>query len=578
MADTSEAKNISAERQRGPLYWFFYNLRKRTLSALKNLFQKRPILGIFLSLLLIHGIISGRAFYQPVFLFARKYFVVAILIIIALYLLYRIYHKAKLWGRIGSIVGAAAIAVIMWFYGAPMVNYLALYYHFNSIEKVELAELPVTGFERIQPWNSVKTLIDQEALNETQSATDPHFIRRTDGRFDFTSAIGPSPRYPFQRLTYNMTEILSVSATKSLDFSRDNRHDVNFDVGESLLFSKKVESAAVKKFSPWKFLSYSPDEVRFLEDADGNWVQVVSLIKWKGFLFPRPVFGGVMVIPQRKPGFGEVVKRVYLGKGEYIAPEEIPEYPWLEGQNLVPDRVTRFTAESFRFDEGFLAPFPGLHEGDIRIPDLPDDRNPMPFYAWFNFDGVSRRADNQLYAYFGLEPYSKKQGLNMSLFIPGDGDDRVFYYDHAEKGSGLSGSSAVPAKIKESRKNYDWAVNVPVESRPFIRDIGGERRFFWLTTVVTKVTEGEDGFIGGSNPEVTLTDAVRSKVVWLDDISAEDSGEWETYLLEQLHREWDLPKPVKEEDKPVEIPPVDEAQQGTDSAVQATPVDTLNQL
>ena len=62
----------------------------------------------------------------------------------------------------------------------------------------------------------------------------------------------------------------------------------------------------------------------------------------------------------------------------------------------------------------------------------------------------------KLYNYFGLEPYEEaKKGLSVSLFIPGDGMREIFYIDHTTSGTAYVGSSAVSAKIIESRKEYD---------------------------------------------------------------------------------------------------------------------------
>ena len=32
-----------------------------------------------------------------------------------------------------------------------------------------------------------------------------------------------------------------------------------------------------------------------MKNDAGEWVEVVSLIKWKGFFFPYPTFGGVVI-------------------------------------------------------------------------------------------------------------------------------------------------------------------------------------------------------------------------------------------------------------------------------------------
>jgi len=545
MSASTATPNPEAAPERSRLYWFFFHLRRRTVGALWQWTRRNPLLGGITYVVLLALLYAFRASYQPAFLFLRKYFVLALAIGVLLYLLHRVYRRAKTTGKIMVVLTTAALAAGVWFWGAPMVNYLASYYHYRSLNKVELAELPLTGHERIQPLNSVATMADQEALNETQSASSPDFIRRADGRFDFSMAVGPSPDYPLQRLTRPVDQIISVSATSPApDFSADNRYAVHFDVGEQLLFGRNVRGVAIRKFSLGQYLSCQPDQVRFMEDDQGRWVQVVSLVRWKGFLFPRPVFGGVLVMDQRTPGPGAMAERIFLGRGRYYSPQALASIGWLKGQNLLPERASRFTAQSFRFHRGFLAPFPGYHEGDVRIPQLPDDLNGMPYVTWFNFDGVAANAENGLYDYYGLEPFLVgKSGLNLSLFLPGDGSPEVFFMDHSRLESGLFGSSAVPVKVRESRKEYDWSASAAVESRPFIRDIGDKRRFFWLTTVVTRSDAGSKGFVGGSMPDITLTDALGRQVVWVDRQQIADTRLWEQQIIREIGANWGLPDP-----------------------------------
>ncbi len=548
---TEESSSSQHEKDHGPLFWFFYHFQRRVFGGTWRFARRRPFTAFFLFLVVAGFLVAGRALYQPAFLFLRKYFVVGLAVVIVLYLLSRIFSKAKVGGKIAVVLVSLGLGAGLWFWGAPMVNYLALYYHFQSIQKIELAELPLTGNERVQPLNSIATMAAQEALNETQFASSPDFIRRQDGRFDFSMAVGPSPSYPFQRLTQNITQVISVSATSPApDFSGANRHPVNFDVGEQLLFSRRTSASVIRGFSFSRFFSDQPDQVRFMEDGSGKWVQVVSLVHWKGFIFPRPVFGGVVIVEQQEPGFASILERIFLGKGRWISPSEISDIPWLNGQNLMPEQASRFTAESFRFQRGFLAPFPGYHEGDIRVPNLPDDQNGMPYVTWFNFDGVASLADNGLYDYYGLEPYLEgKSGLNLSLFLPGDGDPQVFFLDHSKQESGFFGSSAVPVKVRESKKEYDWSASAAVESRPFIRDLAGKRRFFWLTTVVTKSDAAGKAFVSGSMPDITLTDALGRQVIWVDRKTIADTKKWEEQILREIGPVWGIqPEPEPQPD------------------------------
>src|SRR5262249_10844260 len=135
---------------------------------------------------------------------------------------------------------------------------------------------------------------------------------------------------------------------------------VHFATGENLLLWHCTELNVIRAFGPWRYLNYEPGEVKYVTDDNGHWVQVVSLIRWRGWFFPIPEFGGVQVIQQETGGgLGTILMHSLAGIGHWIPPDEIPKHAFLRGQSLVPRPVSRFIAQSFRFQGGFLAPFPG---------------------------------------------------------------------------------------------------------------------------------------------------------------------------------------------------------------------------
>ena len=411
-----------------------------------------------------------------------------------------------------------------------MYRYLGLYYHYQTINKKEIKVLPLTEQERIHPLNSIRTLVNQERLPEVKEATLPHIVIRKNGRLDFSMCVGPSTEYLYQQLTENMTEIISIPANEpAVGFGKEVYHPVKFDVGENLVLSSYAFTTAIKKLNLWQFFSYEADEVKFIERAENDWIQVITLIKWEGWLVPRPVFGGVIIIDQiEKNSAGNWFKRTSIGKGTFVKPNEVKEYEYLNKQNLLSDRIATFSAESFRFQNGLMAPMPGYHKGDIRVPQFPEDQNQQPFVAYFNFDGSIKGKQGELCHYFGLEPYQEdKRALNTSIFIPSSGvDNSVYYINHADNRDGYTGSSSTASKVKESKKNYDWTANHPAETRPYIKMINGKRKFFWLSTVITKVdVEGKE-FIGGTIPEITLTDALTSEVFWVDRENLKNESLW----------------------------------------------------
>lgn len=520
-------ENNQENDDKGRLYWIFHNIKKGISSWFKN----HKVLGILLIILLIASVFFLRAYIHPITLTIRKYFVLIILLwLIVWFFRKRIRKKERFIYRLIGNVTLLGVLVAGYFFGPPVYRYLGLYYHYQTLNKKEISMLPLTEQERIQPLNSIKTLVNQEVLSETAEATLPHIVIRHDGRLDFSMCVGPSTRYLYQQFTQNMTEVISVPANSpATGFGRDTKHPVKFDVGENLILSSYSFTTAIKKLNLIEFFNYEPDEVKFIERAENDWIQVITLIKWEGWLVPRPVFGGVIIIDQiEKNSFGNFIRRASFGKGTFIKPDEIKDYVYLSKQNLLSDKIATFSAESFRFQNGFMSPMPGYHKGDIRVPQLPEDQNQQPFVAYFNFEGVISGKQGELCHYFGLEPFQEnKRALNTSIFIPSSGvDNTIYYIDHVKNGDGFTGSSSIASKVKESKKNYDWTANNPAETRPYIKMIDGKRKFFWLSTVITKVDAEGKEFIGGTVPELTLTDALTSEVFWISRKNLKDESLW----------------------------------------------------
>jgi len=469
-----------------------------------------------------------RAWVQPYAIVLRvNLFPILLSLLLLSSALWLIAKKKVIAGAVILLVNLGSIVAFVALDGAPR-DYLGLYWHYNTIEKADIQILPTTDNERIQPLNSIRAL-SGEAMTEVEQVSEPSFTRIKNDYY-WTMAVEPS--FAIRRATGRISEVIGVSASApSPNFSKENRSNVSFLTGENMLLSRNIITAATKRFGLWRFFNYEPNDVRYAQDDKGEWVQLVSLTKWKGFFCPRPVFGGVLIIEQSSGSTIDWLKNLVVGSGKWVRTNEISNYSFLKGQNLLPQRVSRFTANSFRFQQGFFSPMPGYHLGDIRIPDLPGDYNDQPFTAYFNFG-----EEGKLYHYFALEPFhEERQGLNTSVFVPADSLGPVKVYHHNELGEALTGVSAIVPKIMESRKNYDWTRNTAAEQRPFIRDILGKRRFFWLTTVVTYKDGSEGSYIAGSTPDVTLTDATYKSVVWVNALKPEI---WEEELSQELESVW----------------------------------------
>jgi hypothetical protein len=326
------------------------------------------------------------------------------------------------------------------------------------------------------------------------------------------------------------------STTPFPRFSSENRIPVTFSIGESLKFSRNTYNAVVQRLNPWMLFNYEPSDTYYMKNDSGAWVQVVSLIKWKGFFFPYPTFGGVMLVNNGAHTFSDYLERITIGKGTFIAPKEMKNYQFLTKQNILSEKVSRLQAESLKFLGGFSDPLPWNMKSAVKIPIAPNDQNAQPYVTDFDFSDTKIDTYSGLYHWFGLEPISdERTSLSYSVFIPADGTNQLYYYDHASKKEGYAGVSAMPLKVKESKKEYDWTSNTPVEFRPYIKNIAGRKRMFFLGTVSTISNSNPEQFDGSATPDLALVDSEYRDVVW---INAKKPSTWNAKIYNQLNEAW----------------------------------------
>lgn len=523
-------KNV---KERGAIFWLAKNLTGALLRFTDRHWIIKVVSLIFAVLAVVFVFIT-RAAWQPIVLEVRLHtpqLFFGLLLWIVMSTLWRSRLRKAFW-----II--AVLTVVMFGlverYNLDPVQYITLYLRYKSLDLKELSDLPETDHERVQPLHSIR-MVAGEKITIAERASDPNFVRVGKDQYRFTMAIEPSYNVP--RLFGNIQEIFNLSATSpALDFST-SREKVQFAVGEGLLWGKSAHVNVINTFGLFKFLGYKPTEVRYITDDSGAWVEVIPLIRYTG-LFPHPEFGGVQIIHQSSGGFWHSLKSLFVGDGYWIRPRDIGKFPYLRGQNLIPTEVSRFMAESFKFQGGILAPLPGFHSGDLRVPDLPGDQNDQPYVTYDRFTpGVGD--GNKLYHYFALQAFQKNsEGLNTSLFVPADGIGQIGVYRHSERQDGLTGITAVDPMVRDSQPMFDWSSKGTAEHRPFIRKIDSKTRFFWLSTVVTyKDANGKKAgdFIAGTIPLVALTDASSRKVVWVD---ADKPKEWAGQVEKAMGSIW----------------------------------------
>lgn len=500
--------------------------------------KKQKTITIVVGLILLIALFVLRDDYQPGLLFLRKYIFIIILSLVVLFFgLKKFRSSASTGKRLGIlamlIIFFGLIYVLGWH--LKLYDYMKTYNVFNDLNKVEIHELPLTQNERIQPLRNIFSMAN-ESVGETKDVSLPHLVR-IDTENKWTMAIQPSEKYVMQQISDNTEEVFAVSSTTPFPrFSNENRIPVTFSIGESLKFSRNTYNAVVQRFNPWMLFNYEPSDTFYMKNDSGDWVQVVSLIKWKGFFFPYPSFGGVMIIDSGEHDFNDYMERITIGKGTFVSPDEIKNYPFLNKQNTLAEKVSQLQAESLKFLGGFSDPLPWNMETAVKIPLMPKDQNQQPYVTDFDFAGNNSDAYSGLYHWFGLEPVGdERTSLSYSVFIPADGTDKMYYYDHATKKQGYAGVSAMPLKVKESRKEYDWNASTPVEFRPYIKEIAGRKRMFFLGTISSISDTDAKQFDGSATPDLVLIDSEYRDVIWID---VKHPSTWDQEVYNQLNEAW----------------------------------------
>lgn len=500
--------------------------------------KKQKAITILVTLILLIALFVLRDDYQPVLLFFRKFIFIILLCLAVLFFGLRKFRNSASTGKRLGILGLLVFFfVILYAIGwhFKMYDYMKTYNVFNNLNKIEINELPLTQNERIQPLQNIFTMAN-ESVGETKDVSLPHLVR-VDNENKWTMAIQPSENYTFQQISDNTEEVFAVSSTTPFPrFSNENRIPVTFSIGESLKFSRNTYNAVVQRFNFFQLFTMEPGDTFYMKNDTGQWVEVVSLIKWKGFLFPYPTFGGVMVINSGEHNFNDYIERILIGKGTYISPDEMKNYPYLIGQNILSEKVSQLQAESLKFLGGFSDPLPWNMLTAVKIPEMPKDQNQQPYVTDFDFSDTDSKAYSGLYHWFGLEPVgNERTSLSYSVFIPADGTDKMYYYDHAAKKQGYAGVSAMPQKVKESKKEIDWTANTPVEFRPYIKNIAGRKRMFFLGTV-SAISEKDAGqFDGSATPDLVLIDSEYRDVIWID---VKHPSQWDKTVYDQLNEAW----------------------------------------
>jgi hypothetical protein len=433
-----------------------------------------------------------RSVWHPLVLFITVKTPLVLVGIIALILLYRfVKSRTTPTGRVVSFLTSVGVIAFIVLCGPVTYEYFSILVNYHTRMKAfKLQELPLTANEKVHAKYTIHSAANRQGSASTRDVTKPHYVRLYDSTWNWTMHPEVSKTKWQQVLFSHVTEVFYTKGDETapkFDSIHNEVAKVNFMFGEFLYFSSNSHNAATKKLSFWQYFRNEPvDYIIDLQDDDGEWVQVVPIIKWEGLFFPMPTFGGVMINRQ-----GDIpwIERVLFGGGEFIAQDQIKNHSFLKGQSLVPTEVSLYIASTFRVHYNWMAPLPGNHENDIRIPDMPNEFTHFPFQEYFKMsevvpDSLKDIAYDGVYQYIPLEPYGKdKQSLLFSLFVRGDDAVQLFYYDHVKQGENLIGPSAVPGKVEAAMNNLNSTRAVPTEQRPIVRKIHGKNTLAWQTSI-----------------------------------------------------------------------------------------------
>ncbi len=482
---------------RSALYWVVVNLGRRTWA---RPWVRRGALAAFPLLLLVLWL--GRAFVNPGLVALRSRSPVLVLLGASLAVLVGLHARAGVrpglrWGGTTALaLGWLAVALSP----VPLFHELMLYGCYLSMDRRELTSLPLTRHERIYPLSMV-TRIVADRMTQSEVRLSPFEMHLDQGKLKWVAQKTPAGTVNQLSLegVKGLVEVAASSVTVDIE-----HHVVDFGYGRDLPLIQDLSHYLLPQRLGLLDLfdkEIDREDLSFRRDEKGEWVMVVAVIDWDGiFPFALPRFGGVFVCPQR-------------GKGEirWVRPEEIESVPYLRGQNLVPESVTKVYAESWKFQRGLWGWI--RNRGVTKITSIPEDTAQQPFTVWM--DQVA--GSSGLFQFFALEPEGTSAGLSQMLLFDPTGTravPTVYYFDFEARGIELVGPARIAETIKASDIHADWrhqgtGTFVIAESRPCIEDRGGTRVFQWFNSVITHQQ-------GSGQPRVVLADPRSLEVRWLE--------------------------------------------------------------
>ncbi|MBI4862297.1 MAG: DUF423 domain-containing protein, partial [Candidatus Riflebacteria bacterium] len=351
----------------GPLYYLCRNLARMVWQypAARTAVKVLPVVGLVALYLL-------RFLLYPVFVAVRQRSPTIVGVALALLIigLTRRFAPRRRWLTLGSMLLAAGVCLVLLLAPVDIVRELSLYVAYNAVDRRPLTRLPLTIKERVYPLTMVDRIVE-DRLTGSHYDVSKFEMMRHQNRLYWTAQ--KTPVGLVNRAS--LEDVQGVVRVDAGSVAFEMKHfDVKFAHGRDMpLMKDLVHYALPRELSLVDLFDKQIDshDVTYIQTDGGDWVQVVALIDWDGiFPFTYPRFGGVFVVPERDKGS----IRLYR-------PEEIEKVPFLKDQNLLPEAISDFYAEAWKFNQGFWGWF--RRRGITKITQIPEDTNPQPFTVYF---------------------------------------------------------------------------------------------------------------------------------------------------------------------------------------------------
>lgn len=510
---------------------FFKNIYNNLVLIISNKIKnnKYMILSIFLIIMLLFYF--SRAYFYPNVNFLRVhtpefitfYFLLFIVSFSVIYLfkeIKKIYKILLSLLLLFSIIVATIIVITFNEDNEKNIFYmLNKQQTFNQIRSIELQELPLTKFERIYPYETILKIAKDKISSSEYTVENFELVYNKD-KESLTWNAEKTPLGKINKLATNVNGVVSIEIDK--DVVDKKEFNVSFNYGRKLSWFNSLDYILPKHLSLFDYFDKTIDDnVRLIQKENGEWVQVVAVINWEG-IWPSvyPKFHGVYVIEQISDKYNNVSflntdLKIPISNPNinFLTPKEIEKTSYLKNQNLVPEEITKHYASSWAFKNGIWNYL--VTKKDLtKISDNEEDNssNKQPFTIWFEDITFEKAKHSGLFQFYALEPIGENKALSEILLFDSHGyttDVLVFNYNLFKNKKNLLGSQRIMETIKDSDKHIDWSSFKVTESRPFIRDVKGVRKFYFFNSVISKT-------VASAKPTVVITDPDTLDVYWFN--------------------------------------------------------------